>query len=156
MDHSPFVHCTGRKLKGVELVPEHVMAQEAVYALQVRLLTVQTVHGRRTTEVGWGWAGLDWATVCPATSYCSTPPSAPLPLPCFPIDLMLKVLTYDRHFIHVSSLQCVPQGIQPCVAKLKSGKVCTPHLLPASLLSLLKPMVQSGDLPCLTLLLPWP
>lgn len=35
VDHSPFVHCTGRKLEGVELVPEHVLAREAVYALQV-------------------------------------------------------------------------------------------------------------------------
>lgn len=44
------------------------------------------------------------------------------------------------------------QGIQPCVAKLKSSKVCTPHLLPASLLSLLKPIIQSGNLASLILL----
>ena len=29
------LHATARQLEGVEVVPEHVMAQEAVYALQV-------------------------------------------------------------------------------------------------------------------------
>ena len=37
MHSGPHMHATGRKLEEVEVVPEHVMAQEAVYALQVLL-----------------------------------------------------------------------------------------------------------------------
>lgn len=37
MHSGPHMHATGRKLEGVEVVPEHVLAQEAVYALQVLL-----------------------------------------------------------------------------------------------------------------------
>ena len=35
MHSKPYMHVTGRTLEGVEVVPDHVMAQEAVYALQV-------------------------------------------------------------------------------------------------------------------------
>ena len=35
MHSKPYMHVTGSKLEGVEVVPDHVMAQEAVYALQV-------------------------------------------------------------------------------------------------------------------------
>lgn len=35
MHSKPYMHVTGRKLEGVEVVLDHVMAQEAMYALQV-------------------------------------------------------------------------------------------------------------------------
>lgn len=38
------------------------------------------------------------------------------------------------------------QGIGPSIERLASGKLCTPEALPASLASLLKPIVQSGML----------